>query len=308
MGRAPSADSRSGFSRCADALVVYLLLVIAFGAWVRVTGSGAGCGDHWPSCHGQLLPRSPSQQTVIEYTHRVSSGLLGLLALALPFWAMRVFPAGHAVRRLSWATLLLIAVEGGIGAGLVLQGLVADDASASRALVVALHLGNTLLLTASAALMALHSRRHVAAPRVGWARQGPLKWALAALLGGLLVVASSGAVTALGDTLFPVSASPPDDHFLVRLRVVHPLIACLVTALAVWIALRVEPVPGLSRRARLLGVLSGAQLLLGAVNVALDAPGWMQLVHLLAAQLLWISAVLLWSGWARRGTVSEVTA
>jgi hypothetical protein len=100
---------------------------------------------------------------------------------------------------------------------------------------------------------------------------------------------------------------PPDDHFLVRLRVVHPLIACLVTALAVWIALRVEPVPGLSRRARLLGVLSGAQLLLGTLNVALDAPGWMQLVHLLAAQLLWISAVLLWSGWARRSTVSEVT-
>src|SRR5688572_24074705 len=96
------------FARFAGVLLVYLLLVILFGAWVRITGSGAGCGDHWPTCHGELVPRSPSQQTLIEYTHRISSGALGLLSLLLPLWAWRTFPAGHVVRWCSLATLALV--------------------------------------------------------------------------------------------------------------------------------------------------------------------------------------------------------
>src|SRR5688572_10948635 len=146
-----SAGQRS-FSRFATVLLGYLLLVIVFGAWVRITGSGAGCGDHWPTCQGVVLPRSPSQATLIEYTHRITSGLLGMLTLLLPLWAFRSFPRGHAARRWSVYTLLLTGVEAAIGAGLVKAQLVADDASVARAVVVALHLVNTLLLTACAAL------------------------------------------------------------------------------------------------------------------------------------------------------------
>ncbi|MEY4545283.1 MAG: hypothetical protein RL685_1478 [Pseudomonadota bacterium] len=315
------------FARFAAVLLGYLLLVIVFGAWVRITGSGAGCGDHWPSCQGEVLPRAPSQATLIEYTHRLTSGVLGILTLLLPLWAFRSYPAGHGARRWSVCTLLLTGVEAGIGAGLVKAQLVADDASIARAVVVGLHLVNTLLLTGSAALTVaaarstplhrtpLHRTALSSAPRP---RASAESWWLGALLIALALVAASGAVTALGDTLFPVaergsSLLQGSDHFLVQLRVVHPLLACITGCAAVALARQVlgraaaqsddqNIEQSVERRgeqsaerswAVALGGLSALQLLLGAANIWLHAPGWLQLLHLLLAQLVWISAVLL---------------
>lgn len=313
----PASSSRA-FPRFATVLLGYLLLVIVFGAWVRITGSGAGCGDHWPSCQGEVVPRSPSAATLIEYTHRLTSGVLGILTLLLPFWAFRSYPRGHGARRWSVCTLLLTGVEAGIGAGLVKNQLVADDASLARAVVVALHLVNTLLLTASAALTVASARSvplpagaNSAAPTRSAERplaqsalpaSGPADgWALGALLVALALVAASGAVTALGDTLFPVperggALLHGADHFLVQLRVVHPILACVTgfAALALARHLLGRSLPrGARPWALALGALSALQLLLGALNIWLRAPGWLQLTHLLLAQLLWISAVLL---------------
>lgn len=295
----PVPRSRA-FARFATVLLGYLLLVIVFGAWVRITGSGAGCGDHWPSCQGEAVPRSPSAATLIEYTHRLTSGVLGILTLLLPLWAFRSYPAGHGARRWSVCTLLLTGVEAAIGAGLVKAQLVADDASAARAVVVALHLVNTLLLTASAALT-VASVRSPPPPAAARSRLAAEVWALAALLVALALVAASGAVTALGDTLFPVGHRGGElphgsEHFLVQLRVVHPILACVTGCAAVVLARRSlsRALPGGARQwALALGVLSALQLLLGAINIWLHAPGWLQLTHLLLAQLLWISAVLL---------------
>lgn len=290
------------FGRCAGFLLAYLLFVILFGAWVRITGSGAGCGDHWPTCGGELVPRAPSAQTLIEYTHRVTSGTLGLMALGLPLWAARVFPRRHPVRFFALATLVLVLVEAGIGAGLVLQQLVADNASLARAVAVALHLTNTLLLTAAAALTVAYARPDerrsgVAVERAKRAAVGSAGALLAALLVGLVVVAASGAVTALGDTLFPVHAqgerAPPSDHFLVQLRVIHPILACLVVCASVLVGLRFWQQSGCRRWALALIVLAAVQLVMGVSNIALRAPAWLQLGHLLGAQLTWISAVLL---------------
>ncbi|HVZ33836.1 MAG TPA: COX15/CtaA family protein, partial [Polyangiaceae bacterium] len=217
------------FACFAVLLLAYLLFVIVFGAWVRITGSGAGCGAHWPSCRGELVPRTPSQATLIEYTHRLTSGLLGLLALALPLWARRVLPAGHPARRASWAALLFVGVEAAIGAALVKNGLVAQDDSVARAVVVALHLVNTLLLTGSTALAALWAWPTQESP--GSARVTRRVGLAGVALVGLCLVAASGAVTALGDTLFPVASSAAvaaSRHFLVQLRILHPLIASLV--------------------------------------------------------------------------------
>jgi heme a synthase len=290
------------FRRFAACLLGYLLFVIVFGAWVRITGSGAGCGAHWPTCQGVIVLRSPSQATVIEYTHRLTSGLLGLLALALPVWAFRSFGPGHPTRRWSLGTLALVGVEAAIGAGLVKNQLVADDASLARAVVVALHLVNTLLLTACAALTVACAGSE---PQRSTRRLVPgvpgVRWLLGALLIGLGLVAASGAVTALGDTLFPVPASADAsallaapaaaDHFLVQLRVVHPILASLVVCLALGAA-RLLLSPRTRPWAAALGGLALLQLLLGGANVLLRAPGWLQLAHLLLAQLLWISAVL----------------
>jgi heme a synthase len=287
------------FQRFAAFLLGYLLLVIVFGAWVRITGSGAGCGEHWPSCQGVLLPRAPNQATLIEYSHRLSSGLSGLLALALPIWAFRLFPAGHAARRWSVRTLVLVAVEGAIGALLVKNRLVADDASVARALVVALHLVNTLLLTASASLTVMAAGRGEN-PHTSSSEGGAGSPLLVGVLIGLLLVAATGAVTALGDTLFPVPLSgataatlrPFADHFLVQLRVLHPVLACGLVVATVGLAKLLASVPNVRPWALALGALALLQLLIGVVNVLLRAPGWLQLAHLLVAQLLWISAVL----------------
>jgi len=309
----PSAAER-WFQRFAACLLGYLLLVIVFGAWVRITGSGAGCGEHWPSCQGELVPRAPSDATVIEYSHRLSSGLSGLAALALPIWAFRLFPAGHAARRWSVRTLVLVALEGAIGALLVKNRLVADDASLARAIVVGLHLVNTLLLTASATLTVVAAGRgenpHTSSSdgRV----RAPL---LVSVLIGLGLVAATGAVTALGDTLFPVplpagggpsaagsALRPAADHFLVQLRLLHPLLACGLVVAAVGLAQRLASVPSVRPFALVLGALALLQLVLGGVNILLRAPGWLQLAHLLVAQLLWISAVLAAQAFWRSGS------
>jgi len=283
------------------AVLGYNLLVILWGAYVRATGSGAGCGAHWPLCDGQVIPRSPRAELLVEFTHRLSSGLSLLLVVGLLIWSLRAYPRGHIVRRGAQLAMLFIITEALVGAGLVLFQLVADNDSAARAIVIAIHLLNTLLLLAALTLTAWWASGGAPLQIRG---QGWVGWALGAGLLGVMLLAAAGTITALGDTLFPAGSLAeglredfsPAAHFLVQMRVIHPIAAVLIgvyiTGLA-WAILR----HGYSRAAGLLARgLMGlflVQLLLGALNVALLAPVWMQLVHLLAADGLWILLLLL---------------
>ena len=65
----------SRFAKYSWIVLVYNLVVILWGAYVRATGSGAGCGSHWPLCNGEVIPRAPEVETLVEFTHRLSSGL-----------------------------------------------------------------------------------------------------------------------------------------------------------------------------------------------------------------------------------------
>ncbi|MCY4594035.1 MAG: COX15/CtaA family protein, partial [Bryobacterales bacterium] len=143
----------SRFTVAAWLFFAYLIAVILFGAWVRISHSGAGCGSNWPTCGGEVIPTAPSTATLIEFVHRVSSGFCGIFGLAILVWSWVRFGFG-AVTRAAALTLVFIVFEGAIGAGLVLGELVADDDSVARAVVIALHLGNTLALTAFSALTA----------------------------------------------------------------------------------------------------------------------------------------------------------
>jgi len=138
--------SPDSFRRFAWFVVVYNLAVVLWGAFVRATGSGAGCGSHWPLCNGEVLPRAPSIETVIEFTHRLMSAVDGLLVLALVIWAFRAFGRRHPVRRWSLVGLVFLISEALVGAGLVRFELVADNDSMVRALVMSAHLINTFLL------------------------------------------------------------------------------------------------------------------------------------------------------------------
>jgi len=289
------------FVRYAWGSLAFTVAVVLWGAYVRATGSGAGCGAHWPLCDGQVVPRAPRAETVIELTHRLTSGVSLLLVLGLGVWAVRLFPARHRVRRMATAAVLFMLSEALIGAGLVLFGLVADDRSPARAVVLGVHLTNTFFLLAAMALSAWLAGHPVITPPA-W-RRSPAAWTAMALLAGVLLTGVSGAMVALGDTLFPATSlghgfaqdTAPDAHALVRLRVWHPLIALLVSiALARFARVQRQRFPwALGTLARLLTAGVSLQLLAGAVNVVLLAPVWLQLVHLLLADLVWVTLVLL---------------
>ncbi len=282
-------------------VVLYNLGVILWGAYVRATGSGAGCGDHWPMCNGVVIPRAPSAQTAIEFTHRLTSGLALLSVLALLIWAFRRFEKGHRVRKGAAWTMGFMLSEAAVGAGIVLFRLVAEDTSVSRAVVMCLHLVNTFLLLAAMTLTTWWASEK---PSFRLQGQGAARGIVLAGTGGLLLLGITGAVAALGDTLFPATSLSHGlaqdfdsaSHFLLRLRIFHPVLAVLVAIGSVvgGIALVSERRdPAVKRSALILGIIVGAQLVAGVVNLLLMAPVWMQLVHLLLADLVWIAWVVL---------------
>lgn len=276
----------------------YLLGVIVLGAWVRIASAGDGCGTDWPTCHGDWVPGSAVFKTQLEYAHRVTSGVLGPWALWL-WWRARQKPVVWA----AGLVVVWVGFEGAIGAGLVLKGLVASNASMARAWMVAVHLCNTLVLVGAATLLARDwdKKSNVHRPPTGW-------WVLTGLF---VLTAAAGAVTALGDTLFPPQAWSQQDgtglggiwqglqghirhdlssgqHFLVRLRMFHPLLALTSAVLLLRAAAR-------ARGNRCFIAALCASLILGVANVLAEAPVVLQLLHLLAAQLVWAAWVDL--GW-----------
>jgi heme a synthase len=289
------------FARATWGLVAFLLAVVVWGAFVRATGSGAGCGAHWPVCNGQVLPRAPALETLIEFSHRVSSGLVTLAVVAWAVWGFLAFPRGHRVRRGAALGVLAILVEGGIGAALVLFRLTGKDESLTRAAVMGMHLVNTFFLLAVVALTGAWAGG-MGRPRLR--DQGAVAMLVPAALLGLVVLGVSGGIAALGDTLFPASSLAEGfrqdvaggAHVLLRLRILHPLIAVAVGTLLLVTA----GVCGLLRPGRpvrragvVLAVLVLVQLTAGMVNLVLLAPVWMQLIHLLLADAVWLATVLL---------------
>jgi cytochrome c oxidase assembly protein subunit 15 len=283
------------FSRIAWGVLAYNVLVVLWGAFVRATGSGAGCGDHWPLCNGTVVPRAPRIETVIEFTHRVTSGLALVTVIGLCVWAFRLFPRGHRARLFVALSVVFLFAEALLGAGLVLLRYVEHNASGGRAAYLSAHLVNTQILLAMLVMTAwfgARERKWTGAPKL-----------ILAALPVSVIVAVSGAIAALGDTLYPAVsvASGMRQEFsstaaaLLRLRVLHPALAvaaAIFLAVAAFSARRTG-VAGASRAGSAALVLIVLQLALGVLNIVLLAPVWMQIVHLFAADLLWIALVLM---------------
>lgn len=289
------------FATYAWIVLGYMLLVIMFGAFVRATGAGAGCGSHWPLCNGDIIPRPERIETAIEFTHRITSAISGILVLIMLFWGFRAFPKGHPVRLGAVLSTFFVITEGLVGAGLVLFELVAHNASVARTVSIAAHLINTFLLLASLTLTGWWGR---GGGRLRLRDQGTVGWLLALSFVAMLILGATGAITALGDTLFPAGSLAEglsqdfdaNAHFLVRLRVWHPVVA-VATGIFLWYASSViarrRASDNTRRFANLIKGLFVIQLLAGFINVLLLAPVWMQLLHLLLADLVWIALVLL---------------
>ena len=307
----------------------FMVLVILEGAVVRATGSGNGCGNHWPLCNGEVIPHHPRIATMIEFVHRSLTGILSTLVIGLIVWVFVVRPPGTRVRRAAkWVGVLLL-TEALLGAVLVKGAYVEKNASDMRVFVQCIHFTNTMLLVAALALTWWWAREAGGVsglrpsqpqglkPHDEWGTDGTAE---AVPLRGLglstsaedsedlgaktlawvavvatIVVGATGSVAALADTLFPspsLRAGLADDFsaaapLLVRMRWVHPAAALVGVVCVGWLCLRVR-----GRAVTWLGTLMVLQLVLGVGDVLLLAPTWMQVLHLLGADLYWVALVV----------------
>jgi cytochrome c oxidase assembly protein subunit 15 len=288
--------------RFAWAVLAYFTAVILWGALVRATGAGAGCGNHWPLCNGTVLQHSASTNTMIEFTHRITSGISFFSAVGLLVWTFLGTIRGHLARYAAAFTVFFTLLEAILGALLVKLGLTAQSHSPLRPWYLALHLTNTLLLLAALTLTA-----HLLSRRQGYLRNtirlvAPFGTIVGILV--VLVVGVTGSLAALGDTLFPATslgAALAEDFsatsgWLVRWRWTHPTIAFIASIFLIWILVRAaQRTTHWDNRSlsALVLVLLALQYVLGVFDVLLLAPLWLQIAHLLGADVLWSALVVL---------------
>lgn len=279
--------------RVAWGVLGYTVLVILWGGFVRASGSGAGCGDHWPLCNGEVIPTAPALNTIIEFGHRLTSGLALPAVFVLAWLVFRAFEPGSPVRKAAVASVAFMVLEAAIGAGLVLFEYVAYNPSIARAVWMAAHLSNTFLLLGSLTLTAWWAEGG-AVPRLHVSGHTAL---VGTSLLATLVLGAGGAVTALGDTLVLGGgldpATDPVVAALVGARVFHPTMAFVALALlGVTVAASRPAGPRVVGMGMAVLGLFVVQMALGALNVWLQAPVWMQIVHLLMTDLIWIGLVV----------------
>lgn len=288
------------FAIYAWATLVYNLGVILWGAYVRATGAGAGCGAHWPLCKGVVIPREPAIETMIEFSHRVTSGLALISALVLVVWAFRAYPHGHRVRRAATFSLIFMITEALLGAGLVLFEWVAHNTSLARVISMGAHLTNTFLLLAALTLSAWWAS---GGEGFRFSRQGWLSLGVITSIVGTFIIGITGAVIAFGDTLYYAhldaggteASIAPLVATIKEIRIVHPFVAVLVSIFLLvlaWQAQRLRPSTTSRQLALLLSIFIALQIIAGILNVYWRVPVAMQLIHLLLADCVWITVVL----------------
>jgi heme A synthase len=305
----------SGFAKFAWFTLVYNVVVILWGVFLRASNSGDGCGQHWLTCQGEVVPSAPELKTVIEYSHRITTAIAGFVVLALVIWAVRKFGFRNRVTISSLATLFFIIVEALIGRGLVLTGNTADNWTPSRPFWTAGHLINTFLLLACLALTAWFA----GSERKLSFRLPAKVWILIAIgVASILFVGVSGSMAALTNMLFPSGTLAeglardfdPNSHYLLQLRISHPILSILTGVylffLSGWLRNWSGREGEVSKWAKRLSILVLVQLAFGAATLLMLAPIVMQLGHLLLADLVWISLVLLGVSYMTNETGSTV--
>ena len=301
---------KNRFATYAWLVLAYNIGVILWGAVVRATGSGNGCGDHWPLCEGQVIPHAVQIATIIEFAHRLTSGLAIVFVVGLVYFAFRRCGKAHLARRYAVLALFFTLTEGLLGAALVLSGDVGNNVSISRVFILSLHLINTFLLLASLALTAKWAGEikpgNLTGER-GETAELPARGlvvAYAAALFGTLALAVTGTIAALADTLFHATSLAQGFEWdfsgssspLLHLRIIHPALAVFIGTFVIVLAVHTLMIPAPAAAKRIAGVLAGLivlQFCLGLLNVLLLTPVWVQVLHLLDADLVWIALVLL---------------
>jgi heme A synthase len=292
----------SSFARYAWFVLAYNVVVILWGVFLRASKSGDGCGQHWLTCHGEVIPSAPEMKTVIEFSHRLTSGLAFIAVLVLLVWTFRKFGKGHPIRKTAIVSFVFIITEALVGAGLVLTGNTAETLTASRPFWMAGHLINTFILLAFLSLTAWFAS---GGKTFNFKAQPKVLLFLGIAVLGIFFVGMSGSVAALSSMLFPSGTLTEGvakdfsaaSHILLRLRVSHPILSIMVAVFLVFLAgwLKSKAVGNfrVKRWANVLTILIIAQIAFGALTLLTLAPIVMQIGHLFLADAVWIVFVLL---------------
>ena len=279
----------------------YNVIVVVWGVFLRASKSGDGCGKYWLTCHGEVIPTAVELKTVIEFSHRVMSGIDFFVVLGLLI-AVLVYQKKYSQQK--WFAILsffFIVTEALIGAGLVLTGNVAEAITETRPYWAVGHLINTFLLLTFLTLLAWSLST---GKSIDLSKDSKFRTYGAAIFAGMIFVGITGAIAALSNMLYPsetiaegvakdFSAESP---WIVRLRVFHPLGSVLVSVGIVfvcgWLKKRYEGNDKINKYASAVGLLTIIQVAFGALTLLSGAPMLTQLGHLLLADAIWILWVL----------------
>ena len=297
-----NASRSTRFTQFAWFTLVYNVVVILWGVFLRASKSGDGCGQHWLTCQGEVIPSAPELKTIIEFSHRMTTGPAFVFVVILLIWALRKYDKGSPVRTAAIVSFVFIITEVLIGAVLVLTGNTAEALTSERPFLAIGHLINSSLLLASLALTAWFSASDRTLTFSGRSKMITFLVIGVALL---LLAGISGSIAALSGMLFPsetlaegVSADfAGTSNLLVRLRVSHPLLAIATSVylifLSGWLKRDAEGDSAVGRWSNIVSIVALAQLAFGAATFLMLAPIVMQVGHLFLADLLWISFVLM---------------
>lgn len=305
----------SRFAKYTWFVLAYNIVVILWGVFLRASKSGDGCGQHWLTCNGEVIPSAPQLKTIIEFSHRMMSSLDGVLMLVMVVWATWIWWSSRtdgawSTLRFALASIFFVIVEAGVGAGLVLTGNTAETLTAARPFWMIGHLINTFILLS---FLTLTARRASGGEAINFTAEGKYWLAIFLCVGSIVIVGSSGSIAALASMIFPTETLSqgltadfsPTSSVLLRLRLLHPISSIFTSVLLILVAGWLTRESGGNRNVTLwsnaLSIIVLCQIAFGALTLLTLAPILMQLGHLLLADVVWISFVMLTASFLARG-------
>jgi heme A synthase len=289
------------FANYAWFVLAWNVVVILWGVFLRASKSGDGCGQHWLTCGGEVIPSAPELKTVIEYSHRITSFLAFVAVLILLIWTFKKFARGNQIRKTAVVSFIFIVTEALVGAGLVLTGNTAETLTAARPFWMAGHLLNTFILLV---FLTLTARLASGGEPIQFGVESKYLVAIIVGVAAVFVVGMTGSIAALSHMLFPagtlnegmVQDFSSTSHTLLRLRLLHPITAILTSVFLIFLVGWLAKESGDEARVKLwsnvLSLLVLAQIAFGSATLLMLGPIIMQLGHLLLADAIWISYVL----------------
>lgn len=295
------------FAKYAWFVLAWNIVVIVWGVFLRASKSGDGCGEHWLTCNGELIPSAPQFKTIIEFSHRMTTAVDGIVMLILLVWAIYIWygrrdrPSRH-VMYAAIGSMFFVITEAAVGAGLVLTGNTAEAVTDMRPFWAMGHLVNTFILLVFLTMTA-------------WLASGERtvrKWPdtktillIAAAFILLFLVGMSGTLAALSNMLFPSATIAEGiqkdfaatSNVILRLRLSHPILSILTGVYLIFLAGWLKAKSGNARDvvwwSGAVSVLVIVQVAFGAVTLLTHGPIIMQLGHLFLADSVWISLIML---------------